>query len=335
LNNTLFLDQIRQLHSLHYEKSSHYKKIVDTFFQSLSTFDDISQCPFIPVRLFKTLELLSISREDVYKRLESSGTTGLSSKIYLDRNTASSQSNALRTLFQKEFGVSRIPFAFLESKEAFARKASMTASDAAVIGFSRFSSKRLFLLNDKGELDWSTLAHFVNSSEDKIILFGFTSVLWNHLVDKRKQLIEFASGKIVVLHGGGWKKMESRGISRDEFNKQICIATGATRVIDYYGMAEQTGSIFFECFMGRFHVSEFAHVIVRDTETFSVVENGSTGLIQVISNIPISYPGHSILTEDIGVILGEEGCPCGKNSRYFRVLGRLPKAEIRGCSDAN
>ena len=49
--------------------------------------------------------------------------------------------------------------------------------------------------------------------------------------------------------------------------------------------------------------------------------------------IPKSYPGFSILTEDEGVILGEDDCLCGRKGKYFKILGRLKNAEVRGCSD--
>ena len=60
---------------------------------------------------------------------------------------------------------------------------------------------------------------------------------------------------------------------------------------------------------------------------------GEAGIIQVVSLLPKSYPGHSLLTEDEGVILGQDDCPCGRKGKYFKVLGRLKQAEIRGCSD--
>ena len=41
------------------------------------------------------------------------------------------------------------------------------------------------------------------------------------------------------------------------------------------------------------------------------------GLIQVISLLPSSYPGNSILTEDIGVILGEDNCGCGRKGKFY------------------
>ena len=53
----------------------------------------------------------------------------------------------------------------------------------------------------------------------------------------------------------------------------------------------------------------------------------------MVSVLPGSYPGHSLLTEDEGVILGEDDCPCGRKGKYFHILGRLKNAEIRGCSD--
>jgi hypothetical protein len=49
--------------------------------------------------------------------------------------------------------------------------------------------------------------------------------------------------------------------------------------------------------------------------------------------LPESYPGHVLLTEDKGVILGEDDCPCGRKGKYFKIIGRLKNAEIRGCSD--
>ena len=53
----------------------------------------------------------------------------------------------------------------------------------------------------------------------------------------------------------------------------------------------------------------------------------------MLSTLPKSYPGHSILTEDEGRMLGVDDCPCGRKGAYFEVAGRLKHAQIRGCSD--
>lgn len=57
------------------------------------------------------------------------------------------------------------------------------------------------------------------------------------------------------------------------------------------------------------------------------------GIVQVLSILPHSYPGHSLLTEDEGIVLGDDGCLCGRLGKYFKISGRLKNAEIRGCSD--
>ena len=95
-------------------------------------------------------------------------------------------------------------------------------------------------------------------------------------------------------------------------------------------MAEQVGSVFVECEAGHLHAPQLADVVIRDPYTLAPLPQGQTGLIQVLSAIPSSYPGHSILTEDKGRVLGTDDCPCGRKGRYFEVHGRLPKTEVRG-----
>ena len=61
-------------------------------------------------------------------------------------------------------------------------------------------------------------------------------------------------------------------------------------------------------------------------------------MIQTVSMLPTSYPGHSLLTEDLGVIerIDQAGLPgCGRLGKAFRILGRVPRAELRGCSDTH
>ena len=105
------------------------------------------------------------------------------------------------------------------------------------------------------------------------------------------------------------------------------------KIYNYYGLVEQTGSVFIEsrkC--GYFHTSVFSNIFIRDKK-FNVLENGKKGLIQLLSLLPTSYPGHNILTEDIGEIIGEDNCKCGLTGKYFLVYGRAKEAEVRGCSD--
>ena len=98
-------------------------------------------------------------------------------------------------------------------------------------------------------------------------------------------------------------------------------------------MVEQTGTIYMECEEGHLHASDFSDIIIRRESDFSEASLGEKGIIQVISVLPKSYPGQSLLTEDEGVLLGEDNCKCGRKGKYFKILGRIKSAELRGCSD--
>ena len=109
---------------------------------------------------------------------------------------------------------------------------------------------------------------------------------------------------------------------------------GRLKIGDYVeGMIEQIGSIFIECKKCEHLVTSiFSDILIRD-EKFKLVKNGQKGLIQLLSLLPTSYPGHNILTEDIGEIIGEDNCKCGLKGKYFLVHGRAKNSEIRGCSN--
>jgi hypothetical protein len=139
----------------------------------------------------------------------------------------------------------------------------------------------------------------------------------------------------ILIHSGGWKKLQEIAVGNAEFRLRLTKVCGLKRVYNFYGMVEQVGSVYLEGEDGYLYPPNFADVIVRDPQTFEAQPVGKPGLIQVVSALPLSYPGHSILTEDLGVIEGIDDSACGRRGKYFSVLGRVPKAELRGCSDVH
>ena len=75
-----------------------------------------------------------------------------------------------------------------------------------------------------------------------------------------------------------------------------------------------------ECEGGYMHAPVYSDVIIRNPFDFSLAKFGEKGIIQVLSVLPKSYPGHSLLTEDEGVIIGEDDCKCGRLGKYFKLL---------------
>ena len=95
---------------------------------------------------------------------------------------------------------------------------------------------------------------------------------------------------------------------------------------------EETGSVFLECELGYFHTSIFSDVYIRD-HNLNLAKNRNQGLVQVMSLLPLSYPGHNIISEDLGEIIGIDDCKCGRLGKFFLIHGRAERTEIRGCSD--
>ncbi len=319
---------------LHFSNSSEYASIVKSFFKGRATAESIEHLPYLPITLFKEFQLKSISNSSVYKILKSSGTQGEPSSIYLSKENSKLQIHVLSDLYKKRFGAKRLPMVIFDSISQLQSNSIASARKAAVIGFSSFASERIFVLDDNLNLDWNLLTAFAKEfNERRVILFGFTFLIWQSLVLRNisNKVVDLPEG--IVLHGGGWKKLQGMSVSRDEFKKSVRHFTGARDIVDYYGMAEQSGSIYFECDFGYFHSTPYSTIIVRDFSTLNPVNLGKQGLVQVLSTLPTSYPGHSILTQDTGVIHGEDDCACGELGRYFTIEGRLPKSQVRGCSD--
>lgn len=304
-------------------------------------FNNVSytELPFLPVRLFKELSLKSIPEEEVVKTMISSGTTGQAvSRIYLDRITAANQQKALVKIVSDFTGSSRMPMIIIDCPSVVKDRRMFSARGAGILGFSIFGSKKIYALNDEMQLDMDGIREFLSlHPNERILLFGFTFMVWQHFYKElarfreKGETIDLSGG--ILIHGGGWKKLASEAVSPKEFQARLKEVCGLSSIHDYYGMVEQTGCIYMECEYGHLHTSIYSDVIPRRAIDFTPCEIGEKGIIQVVSAIPESYPGHSLLTEDEGIIEGIDDCPCGRKGKYFKVLGRLKNAELRGCSD--
>lgn len=295
----------------------------------------LEEIPPLVVRLFKHLELISISKSEIFKTLFSSGTTGAPSRIFLDRYTAQLQSKALVRILQHWLGKQRLPMLIIDHPDVIKDAKAFSARGAGIQGVSFFGRDHAYALKEDMEPDWESIEGFcTRHQKEPVLLFGFTFMVWECFlknIEKQGRRLQLPQG--VLLHGGGWKKLSSKAVSPDDFNKNVEDLLGVRRVHDYYGMVEQVGSIFVECEQGHLHTPVFADVIVRSPGDWLPLPTGQQGVVEVLSVLPWSYPGQALLTDDLGVILGKDDCPCGKMGRYFRILGRIPKAEARGCSD--
>ena len=332
----IYKDALSELTKHHYESCPEYKKILDAFGYDVNTKKASEEQPMIPVRLFKEYELLSVPREDVAKTMTSSGTSGQKvSKIFLDKENTKNQTKVLAEIISSYIGKQRLPLLILDTKLALRDRSMFSARGAGIVGFSTFGRDTAYALDENMNIDIPAIREFVEKHKgEHILMFGYTYMIWQHVLCALREAgetINMENG--TLFHIGGWKKLKDQAVDTMTYNKSIQEVLGNVKVYNYYGMAEQLGSVFVECEHGHMHCSNYSDVIIRRPEDFSVAEIGERGLIELVSLLPTSYPGHVLLTEDEGEILGQDDCPCGRMGKYFKIHGRIKGAEIRGCSD--
>jgi hypothetical protein len=335
--NALYARALSDLTLHHYNLCPEYRRIARLLGYTPGSEMQAGEIPFIPVRLFKEFDLLSVERQEVIKTMTSSGTSGQSvSRIYLDRVTATNQTKVLVKIVSSFTGAKRLPLLIVDSPSVIKDRALFSARGAGILGFSMLGHDVTYMLDENYQIDYPRLEAFLAKHQGRnILVFGFTFVIWEYLCQALQQAGRKLQIDGVLIHGGGWKKLTSLAVDNATFKRTLDATCGISSVCNYYGMIEQTGSIFMECEQGVLHASIYSDVIVRDPVSFASLGAGHSGLLQLVSLLPTSYPGHSILTEDMGEILGVDDCPCGRKGRYFRVLGRAKNAEVRGCSDVH
>jgi phenylacetate-coenzyme A ligase PaaK-like adenylate-forming protein len=328
------LERLAELTAHHRAACPPYARMLDAFWPGSALPASLAEVPWLPVGVFKSHELRSVPRDQVVKTLTSSGTTGQSvSLISLDREASARQTRALADVMRAVLGERRRPMLIVDSKEALRDRGTFGARGAGILGMSTFGRDHCYALGADGGLRLDEVREWLSKyAGQSVFVFGFTFLVWQHLVR------DLANGELdlpdaVLVHGGGWKALADQSIGRRELAAALRERCGVERVHDYYGMVEQIGSVFLECANGRLHAPNVADVIVRDPADWSPAPDGNTGVVQVLSALPESYPGHSILTEDLGTVLARDDCGCGWLGTAVELHGRVPRAELRGCSD--
>lgn len=325
----------------HQERCQDYRQLLRTLTgkdEAWADADRLEDFPFLPVSLFKRRLLKSIPDDEVFKTMTSSGTTGQEvSRITLDRTTADLQARALSAIVTQVMGPQRMPMIVIDTPNVVKNRNMFSARAAGVLGMIQFGRKHFYALDDDMKLDVDGLSAFLDQyAGQPILLFGFTYMVWEYFYNGLLEAgltPDLSQG--ILFHSGGWKKLADKAVDNAEFKRGLGEVTGLRRIHNYYGMVEQVGSVFMEGPDGFLYPPNFADVIIRNPETWEVAAPDELGLIEVISVLPHSYPGHVLLTEDLGRIHGVGDPASGWAGKQLSVIGRLPKAELRGCSDTH
>lgn len=332
----ILFEELLRLTAFHEGACAPYARIVHAIGGSAAA--SLAELPYLPVSLFKTHYLASIAAESVFKTMTSSGTTGQAvSRVVLDRETAGLQTRALTSIMTSVLGPTRMPMIVIDTPNVVKDRTMFSARGAGVLGMLPFGRRHFYALDDEMRLDVSGLVDFLDRYNGQpVLMFGFTFMVWKHFLQAIRESgasIDLSQG--VLIHSGGWKKLQEESVGNVEFKQALRDATGLRRVHNFYGMVEQVGSVFLEGEDGFLYPPNFADVIIRDPRTWLPAQDGVPGVVEVLSVLPHSYPGHVLLTEDVGVVHGVGEPGSGWAGKQLEIIGRVPRSELRGCSDTH
>ena len=298
----------------------------------------LDELPYVHVGVFKHVKLLTDDETVTHGRiLESSSTSGVASQITLDERSSVLQARSSRAILADFVGQNMRPLLVLDSAQSLRRRGQVSARIAAAMSLQPFSSETHFILEDASDPEsvrWDNVGDLLEDHHE-LLVYGFTWILWLAWGDAllpasiRTQL---QGKKIQFVHSGGWKKLEEIKVDRAQFDTSLCTGlSNESSVIDYYGLVEQVGIVYPLCEFGFRHVPSWAGVVVRDSHPLEPVI-GKVGQLQLINLLAYGSPYFSVLTEDLGRQVPGE-CACQRSGQRFELIGRLPKAEVRGCAN--
>ena len=340
----LILRAMTEVSTFHYDNCLPFRRLCDARGVVPADVASLIELPFLPTSFFKDRLLVSVSADQILREVRSSATTGQSSsRMGLDRQTSRRQTKCFTKTVVDRIGNLRFRFVILDDSSTVKPSDVVSARSSTIRSLLFLASRADTVMahNETGglRLDPDRLRSVVEdvcNNKVPTIVFGFTYALYStvrQLLDERQTFQLPVSSK--VIHIGGWKKLEAEKVSPEELLEDCTTVFGVQPhdVVDLYGFTEQAGLIYPTCEQGLRHCPVWSEVIVRDPLTLQPLPHDQPGLLQFLTPIQTSYPGHSVITEDLGVVVGVDQCSCGRNGRAFKMLGRAPEAELRGCSD--
>ncbi len=328
------LREMNALSHWHLDGCDAYRTIWPKFTEARS----LEELPFLHVGVFKHRVWRTNGEGITHQRtLKSSSTSGTSSQIALDGRSGALQAQSSAAILQDLLGADQRPLLILDDVKSLQQRGEVSARVTAAMSLRPLSTEMHFLLNGHDaaqSLDWAKVGELCAKSS-RLLVYGFTWMLWTGWAqglipdDVRAAL---AKTQVHFVHSGGWKKLEAMKVSREQFESALLgMCASGSGVLDFYGLVEQVGIIYPLCSAGFRHVPRWAAVLVRDPWTLQIMTN-APGMLQLMNPLALGAPYHNVLTEDMGRMV-DGACECGRLGQRFELLGRMPKAELRGCAN--
>jgi len=295
-----------------FENNAVYRSFCDLLYKHPSDVKSLRDIPFLPIKFFKSQEVLSCQKP-VQKTFLSSGTTGnLTSKHHVKDISLYEQS------FQKgfeHFYGSVNDYVILALLPSYLERegSSLVYMVDSLIKQSQQKESGFYLDN------LSALANALMNLEAenrKTMLIGVSFALMN--------LVETYTFKLInttIMETGGMKG-QRKELVRSELHQILKQGFDVKTIHSEYGMTELLSQAYSKG-NGIFECPPWMKIYTRDPEdALTIYDYGKTGGINVIDLANLNSCSF-IATQDLGKIYSDG---------TFEVVGRFDHSDIRGCN---
>ncbi|MEY4875938.1 MAG: hypothetical protein RL708_1087 [Bacteroidota bacterium] len=296
-----------------YENCEVYHQYVDALKTDVSKVDSIEKIPFLPIRFFKTHQVITKNKlpQIIFK---SSGTTGVQQSQHLISDT-SIYLQSMQQCFNAAFGnINEYCFVALLPSYLERSNSSLVYMVEQMMQISKHSCNGFYLYNHD-DLYEKLMA--LEAQKQPTILIGVTYALLD-FADKFKPKLKHT----IVLETGGMKGRRVEWLKHEvhDFLKQ---SFQLNTIASEYGMTELL-SQFYAKQDGIFEMQNTAQVFIRDMYDPFQISNAinTSGCINVVDLANINSCSF-IATDDIGKI---------KTYNSFEIIGRADYSDVRGCN---
>ncbi len=277
---------------------------------NLEGINSIERIPFLPIRFFKSHDVVS-GKNSPEKIFKSSGTTGTQTSRHLVLDLRFYR-ESLEHSFRRFYGdfEGHTIFALLPS---YLEREGSSLIDMVEFWLEKSGNGGFYLYNHD-----ALYRDLIQSESEgkKAILIGVSFALLDFVENYSMQL-----KNTIVMETGGMKGRKEE-ITREELHKILKKGFGVEEIHSEYGMTELLSQAYSKgnC---RFETPDWMRVLIRDTEDpLSFLSNGKTGGINVIDLANLNSCSF-IATDDLGKVH-----PDG----LFEILGRFDHSDVRGCN---
>jgi len=93
----------------------------------------------------------------------------------------------------------------------------------------------------------------------------------------------------------------------------------------------ELNTVVLECSAKRKHVPPWLYVRARNAADLTVLDDCEEGVLSFLDGTAESYPAF-ILSDDIGAVVSNMKCECGRTTDVVEIRRRVRRIEERGCA---